>query len=242
MLYTSINNDYIKSIKKLDQKKHRDLTNTFIVEGKHLIEEAIKNNSLKTLVLLENEKYPFNGETKYVSNQVMKYITNLDTNTNMIGICTKNEKKEVKGNVIVLDNIQDPGNLGTIIRSAQAFNIDTVIISLDSVDLYNPKVIRATQGLIFGMNIIIADVEEEIKKLKEKDYTIYGTKVDGGKELKSIEKTDKFVIIMGSEGQGVKKELLDLCDEYLYINMNPNCESLNVAVATSVIMYELSRW
>lgn len=241
MLYTSVDNDYIKSIKKLDQKKYRDLTNSFIIEGEHLIEEAIKNQVLKALILLENEKYNFKGDTKYVSKSVMKYLTNLDTIPKMIGICNKQSCNEIKGNVIMLDNIQDPGNLGTIIRSSKAFNIDTIIISLDSVDLYNSKVIRATQGLIFGMNIIVSDIKSQIKTLKIKNYVIYGTKVNGGKELKAIEKNDKFAIIMGSEGQGVKKELLDLCDEYLYIKMNPNCESLNVAVATSIIMYELSR-
>ena len=138
-----------------------------------------------------------------------------------------------------MDNVQDPGNLGTIIRSSVAFNVDTIILSNTTVDLYNSKVIRASQGMIFDANIVIGDLKELLGNLE--NYTIYGTRVDGGKELKTISKEEKQIIIMGNEGKGVSKEILDMCDEYLYINMNNNCESLNVAVATSIILYELDK-
>ena len=133
--------------------------------------------------------------------------------------------------------MQDPGNLGTIIRSSVAFNVDTIVLSDTCVDLYNSKVVRATQGMLFSVNIIKRDLKKLIPTLK--GYKIYGTKVDGGKSLKSIEKVKKFAIIMGSEGQGVRSDILDMCSDYIYINMNKSCESLNVAVATSIILYEL---
>ena len=141
--------------------------------------------------------------------------------------------------ILILDGIQDPGNLGTIIRSSVAFNIDSIVLSKDSVDLYNSKVIRATQGMIFNINIIQKDLLEFIPLLK--DYKIYGTKVNGGKSLKNVEKVKKFAIIMGNEGQGVKKDILDMCSDYIYIDMNKSCESLNVGVATSIILYELDK-
>ena len=120
-----------------------------------------------------------------------------------------------------------------------AFNVDTIVLSKDTVDLYNSKVIRATQGMLFKQNIIIADLKETLNELE--DYTKYATKVDGGHELLDIHFDDKVVIVMGNEGNGVSKEIMNMCDDYLYIKMNSNVESLNVAVATSIILYELDK-
>lgn len=242
MLYTSIDNKKIKDIKKLNTKKYRDKTSMFLVEGEHLVLEAYKTGHLKELILEQDTLFPLNVETSYVTNNVLHYITSLETPQNVLGICNKPKEKEQLGNrILILDGIQDPGNLGTIIRSAVAFHIDTIIISKDTVDVYNSKVIRASQGLIFHTSIIIRDLKEFILELKNKNYKVYGTKVTYGKSLKSLEKSEKFAIIMGNEGNGVREELLDLSDEFLYIDMNSKCESLNVAVATSIILYEFDK-
>lgn len=242
MIYTSINNEKIKNIKKLNSKKYRNEFNSFLVEGEHLVEEAYKKGLLTCLILEENINYSLDVETIKVSRDVLKYISELDNPTNIMGICKKINSDRVVGNkVLIFDDIQDPGNLGTIIRSAVAFNIDTIILSKNTVDLYNSKVIRATQGMIFNINIIEKDIEEIIPILKKDSYKIYGTNVKNGKSLKNVEKCKKFAIIMGNEGKGVKKEILDMCDEYIYIDMNKNCESLNVGVATSIVLYEFSK-
>lgn len=239
MIYTSINNDHIKELKKLNQKKYRDLNNKFIVEGEHLVEEALKSNLIDEILVLEG--YSFQYSSNYVNEKVMKYITELDSIPKIIGVCHK-KNDIIKGNrILVLDNIQDPGNLGTIIRSSVAFNIDTIILNKNGVDLYNQKVIRSTQGMIFNINIVISDLYDIIENLKKDSYKILSTRVDSGKLIKSIEKNDKFVIIIGNEGQGVSKELQNLCDEFIYIPMNEKCESLNAGVAASIILYELSR-
>ncbi len=242
MLYSSLDNKKIKNLTKLNIKKYRDNSNYFLVEGEHLVLEAYKKGYLCELLLEENTDFSLPIETNYITRNILKKITNLDTPQPVLGICEKKEQAAISGNkILILDNIQDPGNLGTIIRSAVAFNVDTLIISKNSVDIYNPKVIRASQGLIFHPNIVIGDLLEIIPNLKNKDYKILGTRVTGGKSLKSIEKMKKFAIIMGNEGNGVSEEILCLCDEYLYIDMNKNCESLNVGVATSIILYELDR-
>ena len=158
----------------------------------------------------------------------------------MIGI-SKKKNDEIKGNrILILDNIQDPGNLGTIIRSSVAFNVDTIILSNDSVDLYNTKVLRATEGMIFNINIIRRDLNEILPTLKNK-YTIYTTNVVNGTKLDSIKVNKPFALIMGSEGNGVKESIAAYADDSVYIDMNEKCESLNVGVATSIILYEFNK-
>ena len=241
MIYASINNEKIKNIKKLNSKKYRNEFNSFLVEGEHLVEEAYKKGLLKYLIIDENIDYKLDVETIIVSNNILKYISELDNPPKIIGVCEKLKEKPIGNKVLILDNIQDPGNLGTIIRSCVAFNIDTIILSKNTVDLYNSKVIRATQGMIFNIGIVYKDIEETISILKENNYKIYGTNVNNGKSLKNVEKCKKFAIIMGNEGNGVRQNILDMCDEYIYIDMNKSCESLNVGVATSIILYEFSK-
>ena len=240
MLYTSVDNKKKKNIKKLNTKKYRDEFNEFIIEGEHLILEANKHGFLKEVILEENTNLDIDVPKSFVTHNVLKYISDLDNPSKMIGICTKIPKKDIGNKIVILDGVQDPGNLGTIIRSSVAFNVDTIICE-NCVDLYNSKVIRATQGMLFNINIYEDNITNLIKKLSNNGYKIYGTKVNGGKSLKSVERCEKFAIIMGNEGTGVREEVLDLCSEYLYINMNENCESLNVGVATSIILYELDK-
>lgn len=241
MIYTSTDNKKIKELKKLNIKKYRDQSNSFLVEGEHLVLEAYKKGLLEELFLEENTKLDLDVKTSYLSRNVIKFISELDNPSNIIGLCKKVEEKEIGNKVLVLDDIQDPGNFGTIIRSAVAFNIDTIVVSNNTVDLYNSKVIRASQGMLFNINIIRRDLNVFVPELKKEGYQIYATKVNGGKSLKTIEKMKKFAIIMGNEGAGVSDNLMSLANEYLYIDMNSNCESLNVAVATSIILYELDK-
>ena len=240
MLIESVDNKKIKELRKLHQKKYRDEEKKFLIEGIHLVTEAYNSGNLLEVLLINTEEMNFNVPITYVTDNVMKSLSNLDTPYNIIGVCSYQKEKEIGNKVLMLDNVQDPGNLGTIIRSSVAFNIDTVILSNNTVDLYNDKVLRGCQGMNFHINIIRDDLKKHINELKNNGYTIYTTDVNNGKELKSIKTTDKYVIIMGNEGNGVSKEISDLSDEKIYINMNENCESLNVAVATSIILYELS--
>lgn len=237
-MITSVNNNKIKEITKLNNKKYRKEEKKFIVEGTHLIEEAYKHNLLISTYSLNENNYPNN---EIVSESVMRKISNLDTIPNIIGVCKFKEEKELGNKILILDDIQDPGNLGTIIRSSVAFNIDTIVLSKNSVDLYNSKVLRATEGMIFNINIITRDLYQFINELKENNYKLYSTNVVNGKELSNIEKTNKYAIIMGNEGNGVKKELQSLSDENIYIKMNNLCESLNVSIATSIILYEFNK-
>lgn len=242
VLYSSVSNEKIKNLKKLNSKKYRDLNGLFLVDGEHLVLEAFNSGYLDELILLEGTDFSLDVKTSYVSMDVMKYISNLDSPNGIMGVCRKKESILSGDRVVILDDIQDPGNLGTIIRSSVAFNVDTLVLTDGCVDLYNPKVIRSTQGMLFKLNIIVvSDIIDFVTDLKRKNYRIYSTKVNGGNSLKSIEKSSRFAIIMGNEGNGVRDSLMDLADNYIYIDMNPSCESLNVGCATSIILYELDK-
>ena len=233
----SVNNRRIKEYAKLNDKKYRGQTNLFLIEGEHLIEEALKKDLVKDIFIIEGEVFDYeNGE--YVSYAVMKKLSALTNPPKILAVCQKPNQQEIKGNIIILDDIADPGNLGTIIRSAVAFNYETVILSPNTVDVYNPKVIRATEGMLFSINVIIADLKEKINKLKEEGYFIIGSDVNTGKEPEKI--TQKHALIIGSEANGISQELKDFIDKNLTIKMNPLCESLNAAISASILMDRLS--
>ena len=238
MIYTSTSNEKIKNIKKLQNKKYRDQENLFIVEGEHLVKEAFSLSRLELLIVEENYDIDIDIPKMIVSCRVMKYLSELETPTPYLGVVKKNNNNFIGKRIIALDGVQDPGNLGTIIRSSVAFNFDTILLSKDCVDTYNSKVLRATQGMILKVNIIRCDLCEVLSKLD--NYKIYGTSVVNGKNIKDVKEKNNVVVVMGNEGTGVTNEVQELCNDFIYIPMNKNCESLNVAVASSIIMHELN--
>ena len=161
MLITSLDNDRIKGYIKLKERKYRKKTNTFIVEGLHSVLEAYKTGSIIELILEKDEVLPFDLPCVYVTNEIINKISSLETPSNIMALCKiNNENVELGNKILLLDNVQDPGNLGTIIRSAVAFNVDSIVLSPDCVDVYNPKVLRSTQGMIFHIPIIVRDLFE----------------------------------------------------------------------------------
>lgn len=243
MIITSLENEKVKNLVKLQQKKYRDLTNTFLVEGEHLVEEAYKNNCIIEIIALEEVNYS-NVNTILVSYEVMKKISMMETPPKIMALCRKMESNEIVGEkIVLLDGIQDPGNLGTIIRSSLAFNVSCIVLSKSCVDLYNPKVLRATQGMVFHTPIVIRDTLNVIEEMHEKDINVYGTSVVNGFIPKTLSEEEKsnFCLVMGNEGNGLSEDILKICDKNLYIPMNSKVESLNVGVACSILLYELGR-
>ena len=236
MKITSLNNPKVIFWAKLKMKKYRDIEHLFIVESEHLVSEALKKGIVKEIITTEEKEYEV--PTYNVSIDIMKRISTLITPNKIMAVCEYLMPDDIKGNILLLDHIQDPGNLGTIIRSAVAFNFSTIIVSEDTVDFYNDKVIRSSEGMIFNINLVKDDLLSIIPVLKEKGYKIYGTDVKKGKNIKTID-NKQCAIIIGSEGKGMSIEVKELCDDFIYINMSKTCESLNAAVASSIIMYEV---
>ena len=245
MLITSMDNDRVKKYIKLKDKKYRDKENLFIVEGSHLVIEAYKRGLIEELILEQDEVFPLDiNNIVYLPMEIINKISSVETPQTVMALCRKKEEKEELGNKILLvDDVQDPGNVGTLIRSAVAFNIDTVVLSENSVDLYNPKTVRSTQGMFLHINVIRKNLEEVIKELKTKEIPVYGTNVGHGEDIRNLKKEDKekYALVVGNEGNGVRESIQNICDKNFYISMNPDVESLNVGVATSILLYELDK-
>ena len=245
-IITSLENKKIKYINKLKNKKFRDEEGIFVIETKHLVEEAYKSGFLTELYLvdtnIESNILEDDKINKYqITKEIMNKISSLESPSNFLGLVKKLPTLNYGNRLLILDNIQDPGNLGTIIRSAVAFNLDTLILSNDCVDLYNDKTIRSSEGMLFKLNILRKDLNTFLTKLKNNNYTIYGTDVINGSIVGEIKFPKKYAIIIGNEGKGLKSTLKNLVDQNIYIPMSPNAESLNACIAASIIMYEMSK-
>ncbi len=234
MNITSLQNSHVKEWVKLNNKKYRDEVGLFLIEGEHLINEAKKENCLVTLITTNKQEIA----DFYVTPEIMKKISNQKSSTSKIAVCKKKIEKPLGNKVLVLDGIQDPGNLGTMIRSAVAFSFDSILLSEDSVDVYNDKTIRATEGMLFKINIVRKNLEIALTEM-QKNYQILATDVNKGKRTSEMTKEKKLALIIGNEGSGMKESTKTFASEFLKIPMSQECESLNAGVAASIFMYEL---
>lgn len=236
-IISSIQNPLIKETIKLKQKKYRLLNKAFLVEGEHLVKEAYDKGLIDKVFYVDD--FEFNDVDAYlVSAEVMKAMTGVLSNQGVLAICKYPENTVEFNRVLLLDNLQDPGNMGTLIRSAVAFGFETIVAE-DSVDFFNEKVIRATQGAIFKVNLISENLKDFISRNKQ--ITFYTTDLKSDNLLKDIVLEDKLIgVILGNEGSGVRRDLIELVGKSFKLEIK-NMESLNVGVAGSIIMYEISK-
>ncbi|MDR2822597.1 MAG: RNA methyltransferase [Acholeplasmatales bacterium] len=237
MIITSKQNPHFKELKDLLTKKVRDEKNRFLIFGEDLFEIAEKRG--KIIETFSTDANLYYDTT--LSEALMKDLTPTVTSYKVGAILEKIDYvSNNNNNIIILDDVQDPDNVGAIFRSAACFNFDKLLLSNESADTYNDKTIRASRGGIFYLEVRRADLVEEIKSLKEKGYLIVGTEASGIQDLTKIYTSHKYAVIFGNEGKGIKKEILDLCDFSVGIKID-NLESLNVAHSASIIMHELRK-
>lgn len=245
-MITSKSNYNIKHIKSLSQKKYRDECHEFIIEGIKLVKEALQENlNIKKIIICEelfNEKIDFEN-IEYVDEKVFKYISETETPQGILAVVEQRENKNEEGDVIfALDNVQDPGNLGTIIRTLDCAGINSLILSGGCADLYNSKVVRSTMGAIFRVNITrYKEFTQKLSELKEKGYKLIVTSLQTDKYIYDLNLKEKSVIIIGNESKGVSDEVMQLADVKTKIPMIGKTESLNAGVAASIIAYEIVR-
>ena len=238
-MITSTNNNTIKTLIKLKQKKYRNQFGYYLIEGEHLVNEALKANQVECIITTKPLKS--NLEVIEVSEEVMAKLAFTKSPSNIMAKCKIDSNNELmmKKRYLILDDLQDPGNIGTLIRSALAFGIDQVILSKNCVDLYNDKLLRAMQGANFHNSCIYGDLTEIIEKLQANGVVVVGSALENGQDISLIEKTEKMAFIVGNEGNGMNQNILDKCDYIGYIPIQ-TIESLNVAIAGSILMYHFS--
>lgn len=239
MKIESLNNDKVKYWCKLKEKKYRDLEGLFLIEGDHLLNEALINGRVREIIAVDDSFKVGDIPFYLVTNAIISKLSSQVTSTKVIAVCEKLKSREITKKVCLLDRIQDPGNLGTIIRSAVAFDVGTIIMSPDTVDLYNEKVVRASEGMLFHLNFIKQDLNDAINVLQDKNYTIFGTDVLNGISPKEVTFANNVALIIGNEGNGMNDHYKDKCNSLLKIPISNKCESLNAGVAASILFYEM---
>ncbi|MDX9970820.1 MAG: RNA methyltransferase [Candidatus Gracilibacteria bacterium] len=239
-------NPRIKNLKKLGQKKFRKIENKFLVENFTTIKDAFDagiqwEELFITGEILNKNKDFFDSiqdENIFLINErTNSHFSNLDTPSGICAIYAKEKRSHDKGPVVFLDNIKDPGNIGTILRSALAFGYKNIVIGNTCAELYNPKTIQASKDAIFKLNIY---ENGDISWLKKTNLPIYATSSHKGISLKRLTPEKSYCLVFGSETFGVRPEILSLAEKNIKIEMKNEMESLNVAISASIIFYELS--
>lgn len=254
---TSKDNEFVKHVKKLRDKKYRDNNNEYVIEGIKLIEEALQEKAqIKQIVLCDdcekNATIPkelmyeiAKQECIYVSEKVFKYLSEVQTPQGILAIVEKKgqgaEIDYSQDIIVALDDVQDPGNLGTILRTVDSLGLTQILVSKGTADSYNPKVVRATMGAIFRIKIIeCEDLKQTLKEIKKHKFKIVVSSLQTEKSIYEI-CYHKKIIVIGNEANGVEKEIQNLADEKIKIPMLGRTESLNASVATGIILYEYVR-
>ena len=248
---TSVQNRKAKDAAKLNSAKERKNTGCFLLEGIKLIKEAARSGyNLTQVFVSENANVDCisdiftDNQILIASDAVMAKISSLCTHQNYIAIAKIKESKISINDkmMLALDNVQDPSNIGAILRSAEAFGIESVLMSNGCCDIYSPKVLRAAMGSAFRINTVHCSLEHTVPELKKAGYDIIGTGLDKNyRTVDNLHLSDKKLIIIGNEGNGISDRVKGLCDFGMYIPMSGQNESLNAAVAASIIMWENQR-
>lgn len=254
---TSKENDFVKHVKKLRDKKYRDIENKYVIEGIKLVAEAIqekasiqqiilcddceKNAAIPKDLMYEIAKY----ECIYVTEKIFKYLSEVQTPQGILAIIEKNNQEvqiDYSQDIIVaLDDIQDPGNLGTILRTVDSIGLTQILVSKGTADAFNPKVVRSTMGAIFRIKIIeYEDLKQTLREIKKHKFKIVVSSLQTQNTIYDIT-YHKKVIVIGNEANGVEEEIQKLADEKIKIPMLGKAESLNASVATGIILYEYVR-
>ncbi|KGX84826.1 TrmH family RNA methyltransferase [Pontibacillus marinus] len=243
-MITSVQNKTVKSWRKLQKKRDREKEQSFMVEGFHLVEEAVNSSwDVKEIIVREDVDLPNEWQSyKWfsVTDEVFNAITETEHPQGVAAVINMREPEW--GNfsrVLVLDAIQDPGNLGTLIRTADAAGFDAIIAGKGTVDPYNDKALRSTQGSIFHIPVFQGDLKEWLPYIKDKGLSIWATSLKNANEYHTVEPTSPVALLVGNEGAGVQEEYLQFADQSVTIPIFGQAESLNVAIASGILMYYL---
>ncbi|WP_085991738.1 TrmH family RNA methyltransferase [Oceanobacillus senegalensis] len=241
-MITSLKNEKVKSWKKLHKRKERKNTGVFLIEGIHLLEEAWNSDwQIKEVIIQEDTIIPEWCRSLHIttiSKNVFEHISQTKTPQGIAAVVEIKQIHTITGNhLLLIDSIQDPGNLGTMIRTADAAGFNGIILGEGTVDLFNDKVIRSTQGSIFHIPIYERNLKVTIPHLKQDGFAIWATALENAVKYNECKIDEKVAIIMGNEGAGVNKDILAQSDKIVNIPIYGKAESLNVSIAAGILMY-----
>ena len=235
----SSQNNRIKEIKKLRQKKHRQRQGNFVVEGDKMIREALRLNLVQELYVTEEKKDYFDCQECFlISEALMKSISRMETPPGALAVVSFPQNTPKQYRTLVVEDLRDPGNMGTIIRSCEAFGFNLGLLA-NCVDPYNEKSVQASMGSIFRVSI----EEWTYEKLDALKGTlpILGSRLEGGQTLDQVHDRDKAIILVGNESKGLSQQAQMCCTDFIYIPMEGHVESLNASIAASILMYHWNR-
>ena len=247
-----MNQKTIKKYSSLALKKYRDKHGLFLVEGNHAVDELLKSAwEIEYLITSNSEKFQKLNSVGRIPNlelvkpAVIDRIATAKTPQEILGVAKIPQISEtdltVYKRIIISDRIKDPGNMGTIIRTARAFGFDAVITTLNSVDIYNPKVVRATQGAMFGIRVLAEFEAKDVVEILKPSHKFYALTPEGNIDIDEIEPDKNSVLIIGTEIEGVSRTLRDHSDFLVRIPHSESVESLNAAVAAGIAMYRFGK-
>lgn len=241
ILIQSVDNPRVKEWLALHTTAGRQSSQTFIAEGEHLVEMAHRHGFIKEIVIVDATPLPVDYKAyprTWVSEKVMKKISQLVSPATIIALCMMHPHSQRVGDqVLLIDGVQDPGNLGTILRSAAAFGVTDVICSPSSADPYHDKVVRGSQGALFSLTVRRQSLMEVIQ-MQRRQHVVIATALHADAMAASrFVFPSQWMLIVGNEGKGVSDELIRASTTLLYLPMQPHIESLNVAIATSILLY-----
>lgn len=242
---TSLKNPKVAAWKALKDRKGRRESGCFLVEGRKMVEEALSSAfDVETVLVQEGMELP-DGLTMPVYElpaHVLAAVCDTKTPQGIAAVVRMKEQSALGKHIVVLDGVQDPGNVGTIIRTADAAGLDGVMLSNQCADVFSPKVLRATMGSIFRMNLRTTDdLPGELTKLREKGYSILSSQLDGTPFYEREKVAEQFALIIGNEGNGVSEQVQQTATHRVRLPMRGGAESLNAAIAAAIMMYELMR-
>lgn len=240
MQIKSMDNRTIKMAASLQKAKYREETGCFLIEGRKVIEEAVRAKIEIINIFYSPELYNeelFNKEAIEVSKEILEKISDTVTPQGIVAVCKIPEYSiEKSERIVYLDRVQDPGNVGTIIRTADAFGFDAVVLSKGCADPYSPKVVRATMGSIFHLPIVM-----EKAPMVTFAHKIYASSLDAKNSIDEVKPEFPAVLVIGNEGQGVSGEIKGQADMLIKIDMKGQAESLNASVAAGILMYWMGK-
>ncbi|KRO18537.1 TrmH family RNA methyltransferase [Lacticaseibacillus saniviri] len=246
---SSPKNDKIKQAKKLTTHKYQKEAQLYLLEGWHLVQEAVNSGEQPKAIYATNkflemrELKPFYNKITEISEDVASHLSDTKSPQGIFAIMPRQLATldaPLHGQYLLLDGIQDPGNVGTLVRTADAAGIKTVVFGHQTADPFGAKVTRAMQGSQFHLNIVQEKLTTVVKQLKQADIPVYGTELNPqAVPYRSVEAAPQFGLIVGNEGNGMQQILLDQTTANLYIPIKGKAESLNVAIAAAVVMFHL---